>query len=40
MTSQDWSILVPAIVGVLTGITGWLRANAAHKRIDKIQRKP
>lgn len=31
MTSDQWAILVPAIVGCLGAIAAWLRAEAAHK---------
>jgi hypothetical protein len=40
MTSADWGILIPAVVGVLGAAAAWLRAQAAHARINAMQAKP
>lgn len=34
MTSADWALLVPAVVGVLGAAAAWLRANAAHRALN------
>lgn len=34
MTTADWAILIPAIAALLLAAAGWLRANAAHERLN------
>jgi asparagine N-glycosylation enzyme membrane subunit Stt3 len=40
MTAADWGLLVPAVVGLLTAIAAYLRANAAHRKIDSARLPP
>lgn len=37
MTSTDWGILIPAVVGVLGALANWLRVRSAHQQIAAIK---
>lgn len=39
MTSEQWAILVPAIVGCLGALAAFLRAEAAHRKAVDAQAK-
>jgi hypothetical protein len=38
MTAAEWAILIPAVAGVLGAVASWLRAQAAHTRIDALEK--
>jgi hypothetical protein len=40
MTTADWGLLTGAVVTFLGAAGAWLRANAAHKRIDRLRKPP
>jgi hypothetical protein len=36
-TPDQWSGLIIAVVACIGAVTAWLKANAAHKRLDAAQ---
>lgn len=36
-TPDQWTGLITAAVALIAAVTAWLRANAAHKRIDEAK---
>jgi hypothetical protein len=38
VNAAEWGVLVPAVAGVLGAAAAWLRAQAAHTRIDAIEK--
>jgi hypothetical protein len=40
VTAADWAVLIPAAAGCLGAVGAWLRAQAAHARINALAAKP
>lgn len=40
MTAAEWGTLIPAVVALATALGAWLRAQAAHSRIDNLPTVP
>lgn len=36
MTAAEWAVLVPAVAALATAVAAWIRAQAAHKKIDNL----
>lgn len=36
MTTAQWGLLIPSIIAILGAGAAWLRAQAAHNRIDNL----
>jgi hypothetical protein len=40
MTAGEWAVLIPAVAGCLGAVGAWLRAQAAHARINALTARP